>query len=178
MNKLALCGISGAGKDYLVKYLVDNYGFTRFSFSDQLKKIAVKIFDWLEPDYPPIIKEQPLNITIPETNEKITMTPREIWLTINNLRKIEDKLFIRHLAKEIEENKTDNIVISDVRTVNEFQWCRENNFTIIYIVPMKKIYKSNYFDKELQEFVLECDFMYENDFNGTDKWDKFLKNIL
>jgi len=70
-------GASGSGKDYLANHLVQHYNFTRFSFSDQLKKLAHSIYPWLNIDYPPIQKEENLNI-ITRTGEIISHYPRDI----------------------------------------------------------------------------------------------------
>ena len=94
--KIAFMGISGSGKDYLAQHLIDNFNFTRFSFSDQLKKLAHTIYPWLQIDYPPIEKEEALNITV-STGELILSSPREVWLQLNNLRKVENLIFIRML---------------------------------------------------------------------------------
>jgi dephospho-CoA kinase len=76
-KRIALMGVSGAGKDYLASYLIKNHGVARFSFSDQLKRLAQLIYPWLELDYLPIIKEKNLDIQL-STGERITKSLREI----------------------------------------------------------------------------------------------------
>ena len=178
--KLALTGKSGAGKDYLVSYLINTYNFKRASFSDQLKRIASYIFDWLEEDYPPELKEKPLNIETP-LGEKVQLSPREIWLKMNFLREIEDGIFVRKLTEEInnlEKSGINNIVISDIRTLPEYEWCKENGFTVIRIDVDKTIHKEHEFDKQIYSFT--PDFIFKNDFNGVEEFEKFLKlnNII
>jgi len=178
--KLALMGVSGAGKDYFAKYLIENYGYTRISFSDQLKRIASSIFDWLEEDYPPELKEKPLNV-VTSLGEKITLSPREIWLKMNFLRDIEDGIFVRKLTEELkrlEKKGVENILISDIRTPPEYKWCRENGFTIIRIDADKTIHKEHDFDKQIYNFT--PDYVFKNNFNGVEEFKNFLKlnNII
>ena len=173
--KIAFTGIAGSGKDFLVNYLVQEQGFTRVSFSDQLKKLSKIIYPWMEQDYPPYEKEQPLNITL-SSGELITKTPREIWLHLNLLRQIEDGLFLRMLQEDIDSLDTDKIVISDIRPKIEWDWCKNNNFTTIYINPTKQIYEPNDFDKQVLLYKGQADLIFNNNFNGLDEFEILLKN--
>jgi dephospho-CoA kinase len=179
--KIALSGIAGSGKDYFASSLINNYNFVRFSFSDQLKEIGTEIFDWLEKDYPPEIKEKPLNITT-SLGEKITLSPREIWLKLNFLREIENKLFIRKLKEQLERTRIEDYLISDIRTKEEFDFIKSQGFTTIFIEPDKSklIHPENDFDKQIYNFKDQFDYMFFNDYTGTSKFENFLKenNIL
>ena len=171
--KLAFTGKSGSGKDYLATHLIENYNFSRFSFSDQLKKLAHSIYPWLELDYPPIEKEEKLNIRI-STGEVISHSPRDIWLKLNDLRKIENLIFIRMLDDEItQQQKNNNIIITDIRSNEEFKWCKENSFKILYIHPSKKIYDEYDIDKHIDKNRDYADFIFKNEFNGIDDFDIF-----
>ena len=172
--KIALTGISGSGKDYLVSHLLD-IGYTRISFSDQLKKLCKIIYPWMEADYPPLEKEQPLNITL-SNGEFIDKTPREIWLHLNMLRDVEDGLFTRMLQEEMESIEGD-IVISDIRPELEFLWCKDNNFTTVYIEPSKRIYEPNSFDSNIPGYKSRVDYVFKNNFNGLDEWKEFIEKI-
>ncbi|HDU8432078.1 TPA: adenylate kinase, partial [Morganella morganii] len=77
-----------------------------------------------EKDYSPEKKTLPLNITLP-TGDFINHSPRDIWLSLDNLRKIEEKIFIRMLSEELEilektEGMNKNIIITDIRSNEEF----------------------------------------------------------
>ncbi|MCR9758528.1 adenylate kinase, partial [Vibrio parahaemolyticus] len=98
--KIAFMGISGSGKDFLASYLISNHNFIRLSFSDQLKRLANHIYPWMKKDYAPEEKTIPINITL-STGESINHSPRDIWISLNKLRKIEDKIFIRMLSEEL-----------------------------------------------------------------------------
>lgn len=174
--KIAFTGIAGSGKDFLVNYLVQEQGYTRVSFSDQLKKLSKLIYPWMEQDYPPFEKEQPLNITL-SSGELITKTPREIWIHLNKLREIEDGLFLRMLQDELKSLNTDKIVISDIRPKIEWDWCKNNGFTTIYIEPLKQLYEPNDFDKQVLLYKEQADFIFNNDFNGIEQFQQFIKEI-
>ena len=178
-NKIALMGISGAGKDYIANHLIKEFEYYRFSFSDQLKIIATMIYPWLETDYPPLVKEDSLNITL-STGERITKSPRDIWLHLNSLRDVEKNIFIRMLQEEIANfnDKNKNILISDIRSEDEFQWCSSNGFKIIHVKANKKIYKSYSIDSKISEMASKADFIFENNFNGLNEFDLFYQNTV
>ncbi|MEI8704709.1 hypothetical protein [Pseudoalteromonas sp. B62] len=178
-NKIALMGVSGAGKDFIANHLIKEFDYQRFSFSDQLKRIAAMIYPWLEKDYPPLVKEEPLNITL-NSGELITKSPRDIWLHLNALRDIERDIYIRMLNEEITnfKDKCKNILISDIRSEDEFKWCSSNGFKIIYIKANKKIYKSYTIDSQISEMASKADFIFENNFNGLDEFDLFYQDII
>lgn len=176
--KLAIIGQSGVGKDYIVDIMTKNYDFVRISFSDQLKKLAVKIYPWLKRDYPPDKKELPLNIVV--NGELITKTPREIWLSLNRLRDIEDGIFVRMLEEEMNFLKVPNIVISDIRTRNELDWCKSNGFTVIAVVKENPTHPENDFDNFVRDTISngEYDYMFQNDTDGPNEIVKFIESCL
>ena len=160
--KIAIGGIAGAGKDYLIKGLTD---FTRVAFADELKKECSRIFPWLKEDYKPFEKEQPI---------KNGFTPRQIWLDIAQvLRSIDDKIFIDKLEEHVKTLQGTNIVISDVRTKDEFIWCKENGFVCIFIEPSNYLYEPNAYDEQLFEFKDYFDHCFVNGFNGIQDQNNF-----
>lgn len=169
--RIALFGYAGVGKDYIVKYYFEKLGYTRLSFSDQLKIQACQVFDWLEKDYPPELKEIPLNITT-TMGELITKTPREIWLEFNLIRRIENNIFIRTLKDQLEYIQGD-IVISDIRTQEEWNFAKEEGFMIIKISSENSIHGLNDFDKQQDSF--DFDFEYNNKMNGIEDFIEFMK---
>ncbi|MFM5464359.1 adenylate kinase [Aeromonas simiae] len=176
--KIAFMGVSGSGKDYLANYLINNHEFVRFSFSDQLKKLARHIYPWLEKDYQPEEKALPLNITL-STGERITYSPRDIWLNLDGLRKIEEQIFIRMLSEEI--NTIDNekkIIITDIRSTNELLWCKKNNFVIIYIYRDNNNYDKYDIDKHIIVNSSNSDYTFNNSSSGTDTFDMFFQEVF
>ncbi|MFQ2107886.1 adenylate kinase [Aeromonas media] len=178
--KVALMGVSGSGKDYLAKHLISEHGFIRFSFSDQLKKLAHYIYPWLDIDYQPETKTLPLNITL-STGEKILSSPRDIWLSLNSLRHIEEQIFIRMLSEEINTLNhacEKNIIITDIRSTNELLWCKKNNFAIIYIEREGNDYEKYEIDKYVIENKSKSDYTFNNASCGTGAFDMFFQEVF
>ena len=175
-------GISGSGKDYLAQHLIDNFNFTRFSFSDQLKKLAHTIYPWLQIDYPPIKKEKVLNITV-STGELILASPREIWIQLNGLREVENLIFIRMLEEELQcyfkkNELAQHVIITDIRSNEEFKWCKDNSFKIIYIRPSDRLYQQYDIDKYIEDNKERADYTFKNDFNGISAFNRFCEEHI
>lgn len=176
--KIAIIGQSGVGKDYIVDIMTLRYSYNRISFSDQLKKLAIKIYPWMKKDYSADEKEKPLNIMV--GNELITKTPREIWLSLNRLRDIEDGLFIRMLQEELKLLRVPNIVISDIRTSNEYEWCKRNGFTIVAITANEAKHPNNSFDDFVRKTIenQEFDYIFNNNFDGPIEIETFIDSCF
>ena len=175
-NKIALIGVAGSGKDYLTSHLINNYNFTKVAFADSLKELCSDIFPWLSKDYPAYEKENPLNITL-EDGTLISATPRDIWILLGQIPQIDKRFFIRKLEDKV-NNLDNNIIISDCRTQDELDWCKQNNFITIYIAPKEVIYKSNEYDQQVYNLVDQCDYLFENHFDGSYEFDNMIKNII
>jgi len=176
--KIAIMGQAGVGKDFVVDVFTKKYDYTRVSFSDQLKKLAVKIYPWFERDYAPEVKEKPLNITV--AGELITKTPREIWLSLNKLRDIEDGMFVRMLGQEVKLLNVPNIIISDIRTQNEYDWCKANDYTVVAVLRENIEHAENSFDDFVRSQIAFGNYEYEfrNDETGTDEIEKFIESCF
>jgi len=160
--KIALGGIAGSGKDFLAESLAHYY---RVAFANEVKKECSRIFNWMNVDYPPLEKEQPLNINL-SNGKIITATPREVWLDVAAvMRKYENDIFIRKLHEHLEMVSMDNIIITDVRTKAELEFCKNNGFITIYIEPEKILYEPNEYDAQLLVIKKDFDYSFVNDFN-------------
>ncbi|MCS0383045.1 adenylate kinase [Vibrio diabolicus] len=180
--KIAFMGISGSGKDFLASYLISNHNFIRLSFSDQLKKLAKYIYPWMKEDYAPEEKTIPINITL-STGESISRTPRDIWLSLNNLRKIEDKIFIRMLSEELKglekDRKTnEKIIITDIRSNEELLWCKRNDFKIVHIERRNNSYQKYKIDRHVTENKEKADYLFDNSENGIDRFKTFFEEVF
>lgn len=175
--KVAFVGRSGYGKDWLAKHhLIKNCNYHRMSFSDQVKKTACLVHPWLERDYPPIVKETPLNV-ITDYGEHINFTPREMWLNTGKLRDKDKYVFIRMLDKELKLLNVDNIVITDVRTEEEVEYCRNAGFVIVAMTATCEIYENNDFDNYAASATEWADHVFLNEFDGIDKFKKFYEEL-
>lgn len=137
----------------------------------------------MEKDSPSEEKTLPLNISL-STGELISYSPRDIWLSLNKLREIEEKIFIRMLAEELkflESNNTVNerrIIITDIRSNEEFIWCKNNNFTIIYIERVANDYKKYEIDNHVIENKEKADYHFHNNTSGIDSFKLFFEEEL
>ena len=158
--RIALIGKRRAGKDYLCSKLP--FEFKVLSFSDRLKEIAKYIYPWMEFDYSPDKKEQIIAHRI-ENGKIVQFTPRQIWNMLDMLRLVDDYVFIRDVVRQIDENVDCNIIIKDVRKIDEFNMLRLKKFKFVYV-------ESNFSPKDLDEhdtlvdklLAHQADFHYKN----------------
>ena len=136
MVKLAIIGKMGSGKTTLVKHLVSEYNFIEFNFGDPVKKYANEIFG-IE-----TLKEKPRKF-IQDFAETLKTLDQNVW--VNN---------IKRQINELEREKSVNIVVGDVRFMNEYQMLREQGFKFILldiseeyqVERLKKTYPNNYLE--------------------------------
>ena len=128
---VVLTGRKKAGKDTLASTLF-KHEFIRISFSDQLKRICADLFPWLELDYPQEVKDQKIF-----NNE--TLSPRDIWLSLNVLTEIDRTILVRSLETELNKWTSQdlgelNFIITDLRKPEEYEWVQKMGYPIIKII--------------------------------------------
>lgn len=101
---IGISGRMGSGKDTVGAYLVEHHGFTRYAFADQLKQLARKI-GW--------------------NGEK---DDRGRWL-LQSLGQgarevLGEMVWIDALERQLYLDTPGNVVITDVRNLNEADWIR------------------------------------------------------
>jgi len=165
---IGLIGNTRVGKDTVADYLVNNYNFKKYSFSEQIKIITKTIFSW---DDNKLNNNDKDNI-----DEEFGIIPRDFykWLGTDIMQHEFDKKF-KHcnlpkksiwaysVMKKINHdlnNNDDNIVITDFRFLHEF-----NLFN--------KVFKNmNYFIINKQKIDLQILNKY------TDYWQYEIKPII
>ena len=166
--KIALCGIAGSGKDYLADWLVQEQSFTKIAFADSVRKITHDLFPFIDEHYDAHDKEMKL---------PCGYSPRDVWIGLSNeLRKYDNEIFLRHTAEKIKMTHVDNIVVTDLRDIIEYEWLEKNGYTIILIERTDKIYEPNDYDKKILQFVDKIKFVFTNDAQGTTAFNEFLRN--
>jgi dephospho-CoA kinase len=120
--KIALTGKMRSGKDTVANHLYIKYGFDRVAFGDALKKNAHAMFPWVS-----------------EFSK-----PRALYQAYGQLmRQIEPDVWIKHAERAVNgaiefrvNTGAENVgvVITDLRQPNEYEWCRQNGFSIIRVV--------------------------------------------
>lgn len=92
---IALTGKQRSGKDTVAQYLVDRYGFTRKSLAEPVYQIARDFFGMKEKD-------------------------RKLLISIGMaMRNIDPMVWVKYLWRWVEESGVRNVVIPDVRFLNE-----------------------------------------------------------
>lgn len=138
-----LLGISGkikSGKSTMAKYLCDKYGFVELSFAKPLKDISKILFNLSDEQ---LYNQTEKSIIDPRYN----ITPRKIMQILgteifrNELPKyikLDLSIWIMIMDNNIKQlkkqNENINIVISDLRFENEYDWLKQNNGELINII--------------------------------------------
>jgi dephospho-CoA kinase len=119
--KIALTGKLRSGKDTVARHLYIKYGFSTVAFGDALKKNAHATFPWVS-----------------EFSK-----PRALYQAYGQfIRQIEPDVWIKHAEQAVKGAIDFNVgigaervgvVITDLRQLNEYEWCRKNGFTIVKV---------------------------------------------
>jgi dephospho-CoA kinase len=152
--KIALVGKLRSGKSTVSRYLQDNHGFTSYAFGAELKKYADEIF---------------------ETNAGDK--PRALYQFFGQMcRQWDDSIWINKVVDNISADNPEDILIEDVRQPNEFEWARNNGYTIIRVtapdedrVARAKIAGDDFNEADLEHETeshidsFDCDYEIHND---------------
>lgn len=113
--RIGLTGGMCSGKSYVAGALVNNHGFQKFAFADKLKEIAFDLFD--------------VRGKSPREREILQALGRK-------MREIDSEVWIKYLIKNIDTkypSRRSDIVVDDVRYVNEIKALQREDFKIIRI---------------------------------------------
>jgi GTPase SAR1 family protein len=156
---IALLGVRGSGKSTIANYLVDNYKFTSLSFAEKLKQVVSIAFD--------------INLELLEGNSSESrvyretqnefwgMTPRQMLETVGTklFRKgISEDFWVKIVEKRIIHllSAGENVVISDLRFVNEWEMLKKYNVKVVFVDNGKQI------DNEYEIGSIQYDIKIEN----------------
>ena len=138
---IVCCGFSGSGKDQVAKRLIDKHNFIKISFATILKDILSVLFSW----------KRDMIEGNTEESRKWRETIDDWWSTKLNIpnftprwamQNIGTDLFRNHfnqdiwilaLEKRLEELKDKNIVITDCRFENEYNFLKKITNKFLYI---------------------------------------------
>jgi len=173
---IGLTGYSGSGKDTLALHAIHNYEFERKAFADPNKEITGIIFGY--------------NYEQLYGNLKDTVDPRYGVAPRYHMQKVGTELlrnaltdifpesfnhdtFIKIMKNHLIDNK--NIVITDVRFLNEAKFIKENNGIIIKIIrPSINTNDAKYIHaSEIEINSIEADYTITNDSDVKSLYDKF-----
>ena len=108
---LGICGQMGSGKSFVAEYLHEKYAFKRFRISGKMREIAIDL--GIEPT-------------------------RDFLQGIGKfMRDFDDDVWIKYLTKAI-LNEKGNIIVDDIRRINEINFLKPLGFLIIRIESTEK----------------------------------------
>lgn len=164
MNIIAFIGRAGAGKDYQCSKLVEQ-GYVKLAFADALRDIAYTSLDIKDRSSEHYDKLKANNcIQVADSfNEEIngsldTCCPIGHYLNFRKflellgtqgIRKYDNDFWCRCLIKTIQDNRYENICVSDMRFINEYNYLRDfamdNNydFKVIFCDYHSERYQEN-----------------------------------
>lgn len=159
--KIALTGKIASGKNTVADYLTENYGHIQFSFADEVKRLAIQLF----------AREF--------HNRKAKHREIYQWLG-QTMRQRDPNVWIWMLDCKIREKlncNDENIVITDLRLPNEYEYCRENGFVIIRVncrddirrqraIDRGDIFDDSMFEHETEQHIPSFEVDYEIDNSG------------
>ena len=126
--KIALTGKMRSGKSTVALYLVEKYGFKRFSFAEKLKKHANEIFG---EQANPRKLYQWFGQTMRQYDPDIWV--RKCFESIEMSRLVHETYYIEGV------NGPFRVVIDDLRQQNEYERCRSEGFIIVRVTAPEEI---------------------------------------
>lgn len=163
---IGISGKAGSGKTTAAEYLIKNYNFVEYSFSIPIKNMLCTMLDC---DLMTLEKYKESNEILIETGttlRKLLQTLGTDW----GRNIINSNIWIYPAKKFIIENKNKNIVISDVRFLNEIESIYNLDGRMIYI------------QRDNINRLINEDFNHESEngldilFNNNNSSDKYIEN--
>lgn len=175
---IGLSGYARSGKDTVAEYLVDNYGFTRVAFADEIRRALLAINPWVGgiASLNEMVEHEGWDNVkiIPHAREMLQnlgVYARDTWgasFWINEL--------FRHMDKNCrdENGELKDIVITDVRFKNEANavagWVAKNPVLIRINRPSVAPVNQHISEVDLDDYVFK--HIIDND---SDIFDLYLK---
>ena len=122
---IGISGLAGSGKDTIGKILVEDFGYTRLSLATKVKDVAADLFDWNRQDLEGLDEKSRYwreNFVDPVHN----ITPRKAMQKIGQgLKEVLDpQLWSNIIKNQIIKKELKNVVITDVRFIDEMNMIR------------------------------------------------------
>ena len=187
MGKLiGILGRKRTGKDSSGNYIIEKYNYTRYAFAEPIKRILKIMFD---------LNDKQLNEDKEILDKRWNLSPREILqkfgteICRNDLKEYlpnieldNGTLWIKLFKIFYEKNKDKNIVITDVRFLDEINIIKSLGGKIIKINRDKVIYDSHSSECDIDNYSKDLiDYNIDNNYTYDDLYsqiDSFLNLIV
>lgn len=159
---IALTGLKRSGKDTVANYLIKNYNFKKFAFSEPIKDICKICFNFTEEQLHEKNKDiiDPIYGVTPRTCMKLIGNDFFKLFLPKRIPKINDNIWINILDKKITQCDGKNIVISDVRFINEYVYVKYKKAIVIKIIKTSIDEKIDECERDIDEMI--PDFIINN----------------
>lgn len=164
---LLVNGLPRAGKDTFADFLVENYGFTKMSFADEMKNIICRTLNISRVDLENW-KNERVELLV---NDKAIIDFRSLLQNFGSeaMKQVfGDGVWVDILYKKIENSKSEKIVISDFRFLCEYQVKKDFDIKTILIKDDRELPLIGHIsDVELYQNDFIFDVVIENDKTGN-----------
>ena len=182
---MILAGVSGkarSGKDQFADYLQECFlhrhrrSFVKMAFATELKNLCKEYFDLSDEQLWGDDKEKPDRRYLHPDRQGTSLeeikfwTAREIMQEVGSFyRKINYDFWVDYLSKQIERRGIEDIIITDVRHVNECEYIKNNQGVLIKVVRPNacKIHGMSHESETALDNMPENYFDMEIDNSGT-----------
>jgi len=143
MNLLGINGPKRSGKDTVAKFLVQRYGFTQLKFAEPIHQFIQ-------------------TLKLDKNFEKEAYRNLMVMMGLT-CRKLDTDIFVKYINDKIYEADltNENIVISDIRFLNEWNWIKENGGVIWKISGRVNIDRNDPAEIGIPEYCVP-DFILNN----------------
>ena len=152
MRVIALSGWAGSGKDTVGQWLVDNRGFVRLSFADELKRMVSSQYNIpLEFFHDRELKDQPMMHVVRTDSSSAAIqdmfkgvlsnlhgieawTPRSLLILEASVKRAVDTNFwAKRVSSVIKNSNLKNVVITDLRYLSEIECLKEEGIGAVSV---------------------------------------------
>ncbi len=120
---VGICGKAGSGKDTIGDFLAEKYNFKKIALADPIKRLVKDVFaldDYTV--YDRVAREQELERWKGWTVRKLLQ-----YIGTELFREnIDGAIWVKSLWYKIQDDKTNNYVVTDLRFPNEIQYFKDN----------------------------------------------------
>ncbi len=171
---IGICGKKKHGKDAVAKILIDKYHFTKYSFADPLKRGVQEMFGLTDEQ---CWGDQSVKETV---DERWGISPRKLLQLVGTDifreylpsihkgfgKKIKNNIWVNRFKIWVEENPDMNIIVPDVRFLNEIKAIKNIGGDIWHIDAGQRVGTDGDSHKSENEWC-QYDFNSVIDNNGT-----------